>query len=96
MKKIITKHFYKISLLFLILFYILSIYFNSKTLNFIFLALISFIVFLLYSIRKCELDEIGRKFFTEQHYIEEKEERYMSERELSALYDKIYSNHFNC
>lgn len=96
MKKIITRHFYKISLLFIILFYILNIYFNSKLLNLIFLTFICIIIFLLYKIRKEELDAIAQKFSFQQHYIEEKEERYMSEKELSAMYNKIYDDHFNC
>jgi len=96
MKRIITKHFYKISFLFIILFYILSIYFNSKLLNLIFLIFICIIIFLLYKIRKEELDKIAHKFSIQEHYIEEKEERYMSEKELSTLYNKIYDEHFNC
>lgn len=95
MKRIITRHFYKISLLFILLFYGLNFYFNNKLLSFIFLIFVFIIIFLLYYIRKQELDKIAKKFLNEQHYIEEKEDRYMSEKELSALYNKIYDEHFN-
>lgn len=95
MKKIITKHFYKIILLSIILFFILIISLNSIILNVIFLVFIFFIIFLLYYIRKRELNKIAQKFTIQEHYIEEKENRYMSEKELSALYNKIYDEHFN-
>lgn len=96
MKKIITKHFYKINLLLIILFCILSIYFDSIILNIIFIAFICCVAFLLYYIRKNELDKIAQKFLFQQHEIEEKEDRYMSEKELDILYSKIYDKHFNC
>lgn len=96
MKKIITKHFYIISLLFLSVFFILSIYFESKLLNAISLIIICAIIFLMYKIRKGELEKIAQKFSIQQHYIEKEEDRYMSEQELSMLYNKIYNNHFNC
>ena len=96
MKKIITKHFYKINLFLIVLFYILSLYFDSILLNVVFITFICCIAFLLYYIRKNELDKITQKFLFQQHEIEEKEDRYMSENELDALYIKVYDDHFNC
>ena len=96
MKKLITKHFYKISLLFIILFLILTICFDSKLLNIVFFTFICIIIFLLYYIRKMELDKIAQKFSNQEHYIEEKEDRFLSEKESSELYNRIYDEHFNC
>lgn len=96
MKKVIIKHFYKICIILLILFLILSISFNSRLLNIIFFGLIGFIISLLYFIRKEEIHKINQKFAIQQHLIEKEEDRYMSEKELSLLYSKIYDKHFNC
>ena len=96
LKKLICKHFYKINLLFIILFLILTICFDSKLLNIIFLIFICAIIFLLYYIRKIELDKVAQKFSNQEHYIEEQEDRFLSEKESSELYNKIYDEHFNC